>query len=364
MAIGLTRAGIALKVGADMAAQVQKAELQDKPLLGWTWKLQASLVARERIVVVVVLDLTLEGSSCAARLARSLHDLSGDVCLMANCGPAGFGLDLRRADVLEAVQSQAEHADWDLVVVFVPGGAALFTGRDVAKPWGVASDGGADKKLKCEVENERLTVGLTLADSVLRNGGAYALVCDNDVDVAPWDFFPELAALALRTGGMRMVLSSCVADRRRLFSVLTVLPVVGAAGAGDAPQPMCALSDAVRSRANDYLRDGSGCTGALQVVGAAARTTRWSRRAGPAVDPSKPTVAFLNEDSEARRQTVIGEDQQAYYLHVDDGVTISSRSDGPCGSNALMHLIAEGWQDVGFIVADRREAHELAKVVG
>ena len=54
----------------------------------------------------------------------------------------------------------------------------------------------------------------------------------------------------------------------------------------------------------------------------------------------------------------------AFYLHVDDGLIISAAPDPIAETSDALCLAAESLEAGGFIVDDRRVAHQVDKVIG
>ncbi len=72
----------------------------------------------------------------------------------------------------------------------------------------------------------------------------------------------------------------------------------------------------------------------------------------------------MHEDSARGTNVVLGPQQLACYIHVDDGVVISEGSPKPPRSDAWIELAAEALEALGFKVPDRQRDQELLKVVG
>jgi len=61
---------------------------------------------------------------------------------------------------------------------------------------------------------------------------------------------------------------------------------------------------------------------------------------------------------------VLDAQQEAHYLHVDDGVCLSSGAGEQQRATDMMMAIADSWERLGFVVNDRRPAADLFRVVG
>ena len=72
-------------------------------------------------------------------------------------------------------------------------------------------------------------------------------------------------------------------------------------------------------------------------------------------------VSVINENAANGKRTVIDKNNDAFYLHVDDGIFIGHELDH---TNFLMLSTAEALEDEGFTVTERFKAPELDKIVG
>ena len=92
------------------------------------------------------------------------------------------------------------------------------------------------------------------------------------------------------------------------------------------------------------------------------RVSAWSRRA---LSPDDEAVSFINEQGARGTRTILRDRQAAFYLHIDDGLTLTAKQNqGPQGCDSLMNKQAVALEDVGFLVKDRRCYDELVKILG
>ena len=77
-----------------------------------------------------------------------------------------------------------------------------------------------------------------------------------------------------------------------------------------------------------------------------------------------PSVAVLDEQTFRGRSIVLTPTQKAVYVHVDDGLTLAAGASAPTESDALMNLLADALEGVGFSVKQREPALEVERVLG
>ena len=115
--------------------------------------------------------------------------------------------------------------------------------------------------------------------------------------------------------------------------------------------------------ANSYRRMnelGTGPGGYLMEGNRIDKISAW----GQPASGSRPDVLVLNEEAERGRAVILKGPQWGFYLHVDDGVCMAGGPSAARDASSLMHTLADGLEDKGFIVSDRTEPSEVKKLVG
>ena len=79
---------------------------------------------------------------------------------------------------------------------------------------------------------------------------------------------------------------------------------------------------------------------------------------------ARPAVAVRNEDVLRGRGLMLDGPQQAFYLHVDDGLVMAGGKHGGPTATRTMHHLADALVEAGFVVDDRTEASAMTKVLG
>lgn len=103
-----------------------------------------------------------------------------------------------------------------------------------------------------------------------------------------------------------------------------------------------------------------GPTGFMRVEGAKPPTTCWSTDAKHGY---KMGMHVLNEAVALRQRKVIDKCQGAVYLHVDDTVILTT-TNAQTPADDLMQAIAEGYEQIGFVVPERVQNSDVIKVLG
>lgn len=80
-------------------------------------------------------------------------------------------------------------------------------------------------------------------------------------------------------------------------------------------------------------------------------------------DSNEIHFQFVNEGFAAGTPTFVKPKSPAFYLPVDDGLTITDPK-GPVDGTQVMHAIADGLEQIGFVVPDRQCSAQVAKVLG
>jgi hypothetical protein len=109
------------------------------------------------------------------------------------------------------------------------------------------------------------------------------------------------------------------------------------------------------------LQRGTGPTGFVRQDEKVKRVTFAGARH---LGSMQPSVSMLNEDAAAGRQIIIDQAQSACYLHVDDGMLLSTNHPGIVHADKLLHHVADGLELAGFDVSDRQQDSELSKIIG
>jgi hypothetical protein len=109
------------------------------------------------------------------------------------------------------------------------------------------------------------------------------------------------------------------------------------------------------------LARGSGPTGFLRHD---EKVKRVSFAGARHLGSMKPSVSLLNEDAAAGGQIILDQAQSAVYLHVDDGMLLSTSHPGGVHADKLLHHVADGLEVAGFDVSDRQLDSELTKIIG
>ena len=122
-----------------------------------------------------------------------------------------------------------------------------------------------------------------------------------------------------------------------------------------------AIADMVFHELRYLAHNEIGPTSSAQSSHLAKKVSCYGSRMGSATSPA---ISILNEDICLGRHVHIHDHQGAVYLHVDDAVTISTGTSSDIHADRVMHFLAEGLEDAGFIVPERVQAADVQKVVG
>jgi len=110
------------------------------------------------------------------------------------------------------------------------------------------------------------------------------------------------------------------------------------------------------------LKHGVGPSGpgiGETLVDKTARVSSWSR-----FGRGTRHVAMLNETALTGAGIIMGEEQMAFYFHVDDGLVIGKDPDPIADVTSALHTAADALEDIGFTVTDRRVKQQVVKVIG
>jgi len=342
MTIGLAQAGRAFDCSRRLAEQVVAEGSRAHPLQAFLLELRSEAVRIPRRATLLVLefgagdgracDLTDELRNAQAESVRCFCVKSDDVSLQNTTGFYESGpcqsqltgaLDPDDAEVQEALLDALDEGRLDGVAVIVWNDVLAATPKAIwrRRQWMIAQ----------AFDRMEVAGGVTVAYLHLGVQDLWS-----GADLGDWACFCERVTMFDDTSGH--------------WRTLAQLP--GAAAARDA-----------LARLRSFTRTGCGVTGAIRVLGAPSTTSSWGWRSDPLLDDSI-AFTFLNEDVERRQQCALRKGQAAHYLHVDDGLLITSAGDGAAASTAAMHQVADAWESAGFVVDERREPVELDKVVG
>ena len=109
-----------------------------------------------------------------------------------------------------------------------------------------------------------------------------------------------------------------------------------------------------------FASQGSGPTGWMRSEVRSMRVSHWSRKPRFSGDLS---VAILNEQAVRGHNTILRRDQQAAYLHVDDGLFFGDVTQS-ASTDVTMDRCANALEATGFVVKDRSRDGELDRMVG
>ena len=109
-------------------------------------------------------------------------------------------------------------------------------------------------------------------------------------------------------------------------------------------------------------QEGNGPTSFRRGEGNCTRISSWGCRAEA---PGEAATALLNEDVVRGQAVVVQESQMAVYVHVDDGLILSEWQPATWQRNyVMMNELADGLEEAGFRVTDRKADGEVDKIVG
>ena len=232
---------------------------------------------------------------------------------------------------------------------------------------------------------------MALCEGVSSRGGGHALEHPDDPDEYPyasiWDT-EEMTGMELRTGSARHRCHQCM----RGGPAVKPTCISGTLDGLDSPGLLCDgshqherayglaeqggfrsaplarypaglcefLATCIIKTLLRFRASGSGPTGWLRTNVKTLRVSHWSQCTDR---HNHEAVAILNEESVRGRCVVLRKGQSAGYLHVDDGVIISSRVNKD-GCNRTMNKCADALQNAGFTVVDRTLDSALERIVG
>ena len=109
---------------------------------------------------------------------------------------------------------------------------------------------------------------------------------------------------------------------------------------------------------------GSGPTGWRRGTALTPKISNWTTYS----EAGQPGIAFLNEEAVRGVGVCLTPSQSALYMHVDDGVVMTSGADGASEAgdrcNTIMEFAADALEDSGFVVNDRTRWQDLNKIIG
>ena len=130
------------------------------------------------------------------------------------------------------------------------------------------------------------------------------------------------------------------------------------------PSLLCrALAERILRSCKRMLLDGTGPGGWQRAGLPAPRISSWGARCANTVGGDSCATVILNEDVPRGRRVVLGQQQMAMYMHVDDGVFLSGGAMAELNGR-MMNQCADDLETLGFRVPDRQDDSVLEKVVG
>jgi len=362
MDIGLRASGEAFRASAALTEKTLGA-VERPSANAWLAQVQTAAAARTRCLVILVFHF----GPCLADAAGVLHRRLADTFRSAKLLLAdALDLEWDPAGTLGGrdVEQYVGEGEVDLLVWFgtEPGEVTAARSSDF---WSGPDDpGGVADERHAWDGRWRAFAGLIAAQH--RSGGSYAL-CQPVTSSPPvWRLAQDLGAILDDHGARELHGGS-----RDPYALATTMDGVPPPARCFRRPPDAArvIGDLAVPTLARYLREGSGATGSRMGPQAPARVTQWGRHANRCSGPSPgksvpPPVAFLNEDAERKVQTVLDARQRAFYLHVDDGLSMTSDVAPEHGAQHMMNQVADGWESIGFHVPDRRVSERIFRVIG